>query len=34
MIDVYNLGYPTISLTKDLMLLDEALGISPIWSLY
>jgi hypothetical protein len=29
MIDVYNLGYPTISLTKDLMLLDEALQHQP-----
>lgn len=29
MIDVYNLGYPTISLTKDLMLLDEALRHQP-----
>lgn len=26
---VYNLGYPTISLTKDLMLLDEALQYQP-----
>jgi hypothetical protein len=25
----YNLGYPTISLTKDLMLLDEALRYQP-----
>lgn len=25
----YNLGYPTISLTKDLMLLDEALQYQP-----
>ena len=28
-IRVYNLGYPTISLTKDLMVLDYALAISP-----
>jgi hypothetical protein len=31
---VYNLGYPTSSLTKDLMLLDYALGYQPdliIW---
>lgn len=33
-VHVYNLGYPTISLTKDLLLLDRALGYSPdlvIW---
>ena len=31
---VYNLGYPTISLTKDLMILDQAMGYQPdmvIW---
>jgi hypothetical protein len=30
----YNLGYPTISLTKDLMVLDQAMGYRPdmvIW---
>ena len=34
MIDVYNLGYPTISLTKDLMILDQAMMYQPdmvIW---
>lgn len=34
-IHVYNLGYPTMSLTKDLMLLDYALRYHPdliIWS--
>ncbi len=33
---VYNLGYPTLSLTKDLMILDEAMHLQPdliIWSL-
>ncbi|MBI4732796.1 MAG: hypothetical protein HY781_11870 [Chloroflexi bacterium] len=33
---VYNLGYPTVSLTKDLMVLDYALRYDPdliIWSL-
>ncbi len=33
-ISVYNLGYPTISLTKDLMVLDSALSYQPdliIW---
>jgi hypothetical protein len=33
-IRAYNLGYPTISLTKDLMLLDQARGYKPdmvIW---
>ncbi|HKI53386.1 MAG TPA: hypothetical protein VJ987_04625 [Anaerolineales bacterium] len=33
-IDVYNLGYPTISLTKDLMILDQAMKYQPdmvIW---
>lgn len=29
MVHVYNLGYPTISLTKDLMILDEALKYEP-----
>jgi len=29
MIDVYNLGYPTISLTKDLMILDQAMEYEP-----
>jgi hypothetical protein len=29
MVDVYNFGYPTISLTKDLMLLDPALEYQP-----
>ena len=31
---VYNLGYPTISLTKDLMILDQAMSYQPdliIW---
>lgn len=28
-VKVYNLGYPTISLTKDLMLLDEAMKYQP-----
>lgn len=28
-IEVYNLGYPTISLTKDLVLLDRALAYQP-----
>jgi len=28
-IRVYNLGYPTISLTKDLMLLDQAMQYQP-----
>ena len=34
MVRVYNLGYPTISLTKDLMILDQALEYQPdliIW---
>jgi hypothetical protein len=34
LIRAYNLGYPTMSLTKDLMLLDQAVGYSPdlvIW---
>jgi hypothetical protein len=33
-IQVYNLGYPTISLTKDLMILNDALSYQPdlvIW---
>lgn len=33
-VGVYNLGYPTISLTKDLMILDQALDYQPdlvIW---
>lgn len=33
---VYNLGYPTISLTKDLMILDQAIEYQPdlvIWPL-
>lgn len=33
-VHVYNLGYPTISLTKDLMVLDQAKGYRPdlvIW---
>jgi hypothetical protein len=33
-IKAYNLGYPTISLTKDLMILDQAKGYQPdmiIW---
>ena len=29
MVRAYNLGYPTISLTKDLMILDEALRYQP-----
>lgn len=32
---VYNLGYPTLSLTKDLMVLDEAMQYEPdliLWS--
>jgi hypothetical protein len=28
-VKVYNLGYPTISLTKDLMLLDQAMSYDP-----
>jgi hypothetical protein len=28
-VHVYNLGYPTISLTKDLMILDQAMGYQP-----
>jgi len=28
-VHAYNLGYPTISLTKDLMILDQALGYQP-----
>jgi hypothetical protein len=34
MVKAYNLGYPTISLTKDLMILDQALQYEPdliIW---
>ena len=34
MVRVYNLGYPTISLTKDLMILGQAMGYQPdmvIW---
>lgn len=33
-VQVYNLGYPTISLTKDLMILDQAMTFQPdmvIW---
>jgi hypothetical protein len=33
-VQAYNLGYPTISLTKDLMILDQAKGYQPdmiIW---
>ena len=33
-LQVYNLGYPTISLTKDLMILDQAMKYQPdmvIW---
>jgi len=29
MVRVYNLGYPTISLTKDLMILDQAMQYQP-----
>jgi hypothetical protein len=35
-VQVYNLGYPTISLTKDLMVLDQAMRYQPdliIWPL-
>jgi len=28
-VHAYNLGYPTISLTKDLMILDQAMGYQP-----